>query len=184
VKRVRDVVRVYAKVRERIPSVLVMVGDGPERVGAEQLARELDIDDRVFFLGKIDTVAPLLAGADLFLLPSDRESFGLGALEALASGVPVIGANVGGLPEVVRSGETGFLGPVGDVDAMADAAVELLRDEKRWQQASTLAAADARERFSEAEIVRQYEDFYRYAIDITARRTAKRVSVESPVQAL
>jgi N-acetyl-alpha-D-glucosaminyl L-malate synthase BshA len=184
VKRIPDVLTIFARVVKQVPSVLVMVGDGPERVGAEQLARELDIDDRVFFLGKIDTVAPLLAGADLFLLPSDRESFGLGALEALASGVPVIGANVGGLPEVVRSGETGFLGPVGDVDAMADAAVELLRDEKRWQQASTLAAADARERFSEAEIVRQYEDFYRYAIDITARRTAKRVSVESPVQAL
>jgi N-acetyl-alpha-D-glucosaminyl L-malate synthase BshA len=184
VKRIPDVLKIFARVVKKVPSVLVMVGDGPERVGAEQLARELDIDDRVFFLGKIDTVAPLLAGADLFLLPSDRESFGLGALEALASGVPVIGANVGGLPEVVRSGETGFLGPVGDVDAMADAAVELLRDEKRWQQASILASSDARERFSEAEIVRQYEEFYRYAIDITARRTAKRVSVESPVQAL
>jgi N-acetyl-alpha-D-glucosaminyl L-malate synthase BshA len=184
VKRIPDVLQVFARVSKKIASVLVMVGDGPERVAAEQLARELGVDDRVFFLGKIDTVAPLLAGADLFLLPSDRESFGLGALEALASGVPVIGADVGGLPEVVRSGETGFLGPVGDVDARADAAIELLSDDKRWQKASDYAARDARERFSEAEIVRQYEEFYRYAIDITTRRMAKLMSVETPVQSL
>jgi glycosyltransferase involved in cell wall biosynthesis len=116
----------------------------------------------------------LLAGADLFLLPSDRESFGLSALEALSSGVPVIGTDVGGLPEVVRSGETGFLASVGDVEAMADAAIELLSDDDRWQKASTLAATDARERFSQSEIVRQYEEFYKYAIDITARRIAAR----------
>lgn len=184
VKRIPDVMHVFARVAKKIPSVLVMVGDGPDRLDAEQLARELGVDDRVFFLGKIDTVAPLLAGADLFLLPSDRESFGLGALEALASGVPVIGANVGGLPEVVRSGETGFLASVGDVEAMADAAIDYLADEARWNRASTIAAADARERFGQAEIVRQYEDFYRYAIDITSRRLAKRVSVEATVPAL
>jgi glycosyltransferase involved in cell wall biosynthesis len=109
-------------------------------------------------------VAPLLAGADLFLLPSDRESFGLSALEALASGVPVIGTDAGGLPEVVRNGETGFLAPVGDVDAMSEAAIELLLDDAKWQRMSLAAAADARKRFSEAEIVRQYEQFYEYAI--------------------
>jgi N-acetyl-alpha-D-glucosaminyl L-malate synthase BshA len=183
VKRIPDVLQVFARVLKRVPSVLVMVGDGPERSDAEALARELGIDDHVFFLGKIDTVAPLLAGADLFLLPSDRESFGLGALEALASGVPVIGADVGGLPEVVRQGETGFLGAVGDVEAMADAAIEFLEDEGKWRRASDLAAADARERFGQAEIVRKYEEFYHYAIDITARRMAKRVSVETPAQA-
>jgi N-acetyl-alpha-D-glucosaminyl L-malate synthase BshA len=182
VKRVPDVLEVYARVAKKVPSVLVMVGDGPERPAAEQQARDLGIDDRVFFLGKIDTVAPLLAGADLFLIPSDRESFGLSALEALASGVPVIGTNVGGLPEVVRSGETGFLAGVGDVGAMADAAVELMRDDARWDKASALAAVDARERFGETQIVSQYLEFYRYAIDISARRMAKRVSVETPVQ--
>lgn len=182
VKRIPDVIQVFARVSKRVPSVLVMVGDGPERVDAEQLARDLGVDDRVFFLGKIDAVAPLLAGADLFLLPSDRESFGLGALEALASGVPVIGADVGGLPEVVRHGETGYLAPVGDVDAMADAAIELLLDEAKWSRASRLATEDARTRFSQTEIVRQYEEFYRYAMDITARRREKRVSVETPVQ--
>jgi L-malate glycosyltransferase len=182
VKRIPDVLRVFERVSRQVPSVLVMVGDGPDRSEAEQLARDLGVDDRVFFLGKIDTVAPLLAGADLFLLPSDRESFGLGALEALASGVPVIGANVGGLPEVVRSGETGFLGPVGDVEAMADASIDLLRDDVKWNRASDLAARDARERFGQAEIVRQYEEFYRYAIDISVRRTANRLSVETTVQ--
>jgi N-acetyl-alpha-D-glucosaminyl L-malate synthase BshA len=182
VKRIPDVLEVYARVAKQVPSVLVMVGDGPERPDAEQQARDLGIDDRVFFLGKIDAVAPLLAGADLFLLPSDRESFGLSALEALASGVPVIGTNVGGLPEVVRSGETGFLAGVGDVDAMADAAVELMRDDVRWETASALAGQDARERFGERQIVSQYLEFYQYAIDITARRMAKRAPVETPAQ--
>src|SRR6185437_8133008 len=98
----------------------------------------------VFFLGKIEAVAPLLAGADLFLLPSSSESFGLSALEALASGVPVIGTAAGGLPEVVRDGETGALCPVGDVDGMSNAAIGIVRDRERWQAMSDLAAADAR----------------------------------------
>jgi N-acetyl-alpha-D-glucosaminyl L-malate synthase BshA len=165
VKRIHDVVEVFARVSRRIPSVLVMVGDGPDRLAAEQQARDLGVDDRVFFLGKIDAVAPLLAGADLFLLPSDKESFGLSALEALASGVPVIGTDLGGLPEVVRHGVTGFLAPAGDVPVMADAAIELLSDDHKWRAASQEAARDARERFSQAEIVGQYEAFYTYAIE-------------------
>ncbi len=164
VKRVRDVIRVFAKVKAEMPAVLVMVGDGPDRVDAEAEARDLGVQDKVFFLGKIDAVAPLLAGADLFLLPSSGESFGLSALEALATGVPVIGTAVGGLPEVVREGETGFLRPVGDIDAMARAAVDLLRDRDRWHRMSTLAAADARARFSLDAIVSQYEAFYEYAL--------------------
>src|SRR5205823_6228333 len=106
---------------------------GPDRVVAEGAARELGLQEKVFFLGKIDAVAPLLAGADLFLLTSNSESFGLSALEALASGVPVIGSDAGGLPEVVRDGETGILCPVADVPAMAAAAIELLTDERRWK---------------------------------------------------
>jgi glycosyltransferase involved in cell wall biosynthesis len=120
--------------------------------------------DSVFFLGKIEAVAPLLAGADLFLLPSDSESFGLSALEALASGTPVLGTNVGGLPEVVRHGETGFLCAVGDIDAMTDAAVEILQDRDRWRAMSSLGAADARARFSLDAIVGQYEKFYEYTL--------------------
>jgi N-acetyl-alpha-D-glucosaminyl L-malate synthase BshA len=164
VKRVRDVVRVFARVAAELPAVLVMVGDGPDRVDAEAEARSLGLADKVFFLGKIDAVAPLLAGADLFLLPSSGESFGLSALEALASGVPVIGTKVGGLPEVVRDRETGVLCGVGDIDGMAAAAVELLQDRARWEAMSAHGAADARERFALDAIVGDYEAFYEYAL--------------------
>jgi len=160
VKRVADIVRIFARVKEEVPSVLVMVGDGPDRVVAEAEAKRLGVQDDIQFLGKIDIVAPLLAAADLFLLPSDRESFGLSALEALASGVPVVGTRAGGLPEVVRHGETGVLCDVGDVEGMADAAVRILRDNTGWRDMSTLAAADARERFSIEDIVARYEAFY------------------------
>jgi L-malate glycosyltransferase len=131
---------------------------------AEQEARDLGVADSVYFLGKLDAVAPLLASADLFLLPTQSESFGLSALEALATGVPVIGANAGGLPEVVRDGETGALCAAGDVEGMAQAAIALLRDPARWQAASELAATDARERFAMDAVVAQYEDFYRDAL--------------------
>jgi N-acetyl-alpha-D-glucosaminyl L-malate synthase BshA len=160
VKRVRDIVQIFARVKREIPSVLVMVGDGPDRVVAEAEAQGIGLQNDVQFLGKIEAVAPLLAGADLFLLPSDRESFGLSALEALASGVPVIGTAAGGLPEVVRHGETGVLCKVGDIEGMARAAVDILRDDTRWRQMSTVAAADARERFSLEDIVGRYEAFY------------------------
>lgn len=160
VKRVRDVVRIYARVSREVPSVLVMVGDGPDRVEAEEEALKLGVDRDVFFLGKLDAVAPLLASADLFLLPTQSESFGLSALEALASGVPVIGSRAGGLPEVVRDGETGALCTVGDVDGMAAAAGHLLRDPARWRAASELAKADARVRFGMEEVVGQYEALY------------------------
>jgi N-acetyl-alpha-D-glucosaminyl L-malate synthase BshA len=166
VKRVRDVVRVFARVRQEIPSVLVMVGDGPDRVHAEAEAREQGIEDRVFFLGKIETVAPLLSAADLFLLPTQSESFGLSALEALASGVPVVGTNAGGLPEVVRDGETGALCTVGDVDGMANAAIGILGNRDRWQAMSTLAAQDARSRFALDDVVEQYESFYDLALTV------------------
>jgi N-acetyl-alpha-D-glucosaminyl L-malate synthase BshA len=164
VKRVRDVVRIFARVLDSVPSVLVMVGDGPDRVDAENEARALGVDKSVFFLGRLDSVAPLLAGADLFLLPSQNESFGLSALEALASGVPVIAANAGGIVEVVRNGETGILCPVGDVEAMARASVEILRDESRWKAMSAMAAEDARARFGLDAIVGQYEALYRDAL--------------------
>ena len=164
VKRVRDIVRTYAKVRKAVPSVLVMVGDGPDRVDAEAEARALGVEKDVHFLGKIDAVAPLLAGADVFLLPSHSESFGLSALEALASGTPVVGYRTGGLVEVVRDGVTGTLCEVGDVDGMAAATVEILSDRNRWQTMSRDAAADARARFSLDDIVRQYETLYEDAV--------------------
>jgi L-malate glycosyltransferase len=160
VKRVRDVVRIFAGVNEQIPSWLVMVGDGPDRAEAEDEMRQLGVEGRVHFLGKIDNVAPLLASADLFLLPSSSESFGLSALEALATGVPVVGTNAGGVPEVVRDGETGILCPVGDVEGMTRAAISILGDKAKWQSMSELGAADARARFSLDEIVSKYEHLY------------------------
>jgi L-malate glycosyltransferase len=164
VKRVRDVVRIFARVHAEIPSVLVMVGDGPDRADAEDEAREQGLASAVFFLGKIDAVAPLLASSDLFLLPSQSESFGLSALEALACGVPVVGSQAGGLPEVVREGVTGMLRPVGDIDGMVHAAVGILSDPSRWRAMSETAAADARERFSRDAIVARYEALYADAV--------------------
>jgi N-acetyl-alpha-D-glucosaminyl L-malate synthase BshA len=160
VKRVRDVVKIFARVNEKLPGRLVMIGDGPDRPEAEEEARTLGVDQRVHFLGKIDSVAPLLASADVFLLPSASESFGLSALEALASGVPVVGTAAGGMPEVVRNGETGVLCEPGDVDGMSSAALEILSDSDRWSAMSRLGAADARARFSLSEIVTQYEHLY------------------------
>jgi N-acetyl-alpha-D-glucosaminyl L-malate synthase BshA len=163
VKRVRDVVGVFARVNAAVPSMLVMVGDGPERVEAEAEARELGVAEHVLFLGKIDAIAPLLAGAHLFLLTSDKESFGLSALEALASGVPVIGANAGGLPEVVQDGVTGALHALGDIEGMAESAVRFL-EPTRWAAASAAAAADARTRYATHDVVGQYERIYREAL--------------------
>jgi N-acetyl-alpha-D-glucosaminyl L-malate synthase BshA len=164
VKRVRDIVRIYARVRESVPSVLVMVGDGPDRVEAEAEANALGVDRDVHFLGKIEAVAPLLAGADLFLLPSQSESFGLSALEALASGTPVVGSRAGGLVEVVKEGVTGALREIGDVEGMAAASIDILSDRDRWDTMSREAAADSRARFSRDDIVRQYEALYEDAI--------------------
>jgi N-acetyl-alpha-D-glucosaminyl L-malate synthase BshA len=164
VKRVADVVGIFARVAEKVPSVLIMVGDGPDRIVAEEEARRLGVSDSVQFLGKLEAVAPLLANADLFLLPTQSESFGLSALEALASGVPVIGSRAGGLPEVVRDGETGALCEPGDVAAMAAAATDLLTDDGRWQAMSDRAASDARERFAKDNVVAQYEAFYQRAV--------------------
>ncbi|MCC6319146.1 MAG: N-acetyl-alpha-D-glucosaminyl L-malate synthase BshA [Gemmatimonadaceae bacterium] len=171
VKRVRDVVRVFSAINRTVPSVLVMVGDGPERTEAEDEARIQGVAEHVQFLGKIDSVAPLLASADLFLLPSEKESFGLSALEALATGVPVVGCRTGGLPEVVRDGETGALRDVGDIEDMAAGGLAFLQDDATWGAASALAARDARERFSRDAIVTQYEDLYARALAREPRRS-------------
>ncbi|HEX8905971.1 MAG TPA: N-acetyl-alpha-D-glucosaminyl L-malate synthase BshA, partial [Longimicrobiaceae bacterium] len=160
VKRVRDVVRTFARLTREVPSRLVFVGDGPDRPEAADEARTLGVTDRVVFLGKQDTVAEIMACADLLLLPSQNESFGLVALEAMASGVPVIASNAGGLPEVVEDGETGFLSPVGDVEAMAEGAAAILRDDGTWRRFSAAARQSAVERYGVQKVIPQYERYY------------------------
>lgn len=159
VKRVKDVVRVFARIRRALPATLLMIGDGPERDDAEREARTLEVGDDVRFLGRLDSVASLLQASDLFLLPSQSESFGLAALEAMACGAPVVATNTGGLPEVIVDGETGILEPAGSVEAMARRAIALLRDPARHQQMREAAVAAARE-FSADRIVPQYEALY------------------------
>ncbi len=160
VKRVSDVVRVFHRIHGKMPARLILVGDGPDRHKAEILARRMGIGDQVIALGKIESVAELLVHADLFLLPSEQESFGLVALEAHASGVPVVGTSGTGLGEVVRHGETGFLHPVGDVDSMGHSAVALLQDTVRWEEASRAARAQV-VKFTASSVVPRYERLYR-----------------------
>lgn len=168
VKRVTDVVQVFARVAQRIPARLIMVGDGPERPRAAETAERLGVGDRVTFLGKHSSVADLLACADLFLLPSESESFGLAALEAMACGVPVIATRVGGMPEVVPEGRAGRLAAVGDIDGMADTVVELLTDRERWCEASAAGRSVAVERFSAERVVPVYERYYQRTLNASS----------------
>ena len=160
VKRVDDVVRTFAGIRSKVPSRLVFIGDGPERAAVTELAGNLGVLEDIVFLGKLESVAELLSCADLFLLPSEQESFGLVALEALASGVPVIGTGGSGLAEVVDHGVTGFLHPVGAVDEMAASGVKLLMDSDQWKSFGRAARSSAVERYSAELIVPMYERFY------------------------
>src|SRR5213594_1189478 len=159
VKRVADVVRVFAGVRRELPATLVLVGDGPDRDAAEQEVDHLALRRDVRFLGKVDNVAEILRGSDLFLLPSETESFGLAALEAMACAVPVIATAVGGLPEVVVPGETGFLTPKGDVAAMIAHGLRVLRDGALQARMRAAAARRALE-FAADRIVPRYEQLY------------------------
>lgn len=165
VKRVQDVVEVFAEMRRSVAARLVLVGDGPDRPRAQFRAQELGVEDDVVFLGKHTSVDELLACADLFLLPSESESFGLVALEAMACGVPVVASRVGGIPEVVVDGETGVLAEVGDVSSMARAAVSILKDSDRWLQMSRMGRARAEEFFSADMVVPIYEQFYRDVLE-------------------
>src|SRR5438034_687564 len=159
VKRVADVIKVFGGVRRALPATLVLAGDGPDRDLAEQEVDRLKLRADVRFLGKVDQVADLLRGGDLFLLPSQNESFGLSALEAMACGVPVIATREGGLPEVVVDGETGYLVPVGAVDEMTERGVALLKDGTTHERMRRAAAARALE-FSAERIVPRYEGLY------------------------
>ena len=159
VKRVQDVLKVFAKIKEVIPSKLLLIGDGPERLEMEQLSRNLNLCDNVRFIGKLKAVEKVLSVSDLFLLPSDTESFGLVALEAMASKVPVISSNSGGLPEVNIDGETGFLLDVKDVNAMAKKAIYLLKNQELLEDFKQNAYTHAME-FDLPNILPLYEKIY------------------------
>ncbi|MCI2425300.1 N-acetyl-alpha-D-glucosaminyl L-malate synthase BshA [Candidatus Acetothermia bacterium] len=161
VKRIGDVIRIFAKVAAKIDARLLLVGDGPDVSIAAQMARDLAVVDRVIFLGVVNRVSSLLRAADLLLLPSETEGFGLVALEAMASGVPVVASDVGGLPEVIEHGSCGYLAPVGDVEQMASYALKLLSDcplRKSFAEAGRKRAAQS---FPAQQIVPQYEGIYK-----------------------
>jgi N-acetyl-alpha-D-glucosaminyl L-malate synthase BshA len=160
VKRVVDVVKIFAQVVRELPAQLIMVGDGPERSAAEWLARDLGIHSRIHFLGKQERVNALLPVADLMLMPSELESFGLAALEAMACKVPAIATRVGGVPELIDDGETGLLFPVGDVDAMAAGVIALLTDRNRFEAMREAARKTAQKRFCATLVVPQYVKYY------------------------
>ena len=160
VKRVQDVVRIFEIVRRKIPAKLLLVGDGPDRSSCEQLVRELGLVEDVRFLGKQIELVELLSASDLFLIPSQSESFGLSALEAMACELPVVGSSVGGLPELIVHGETGYIAEIGDVERMAKYAIELLTNDARYKIFSSASRRRAVDTFRAEKIIDQYESYY------------------------
>ncbi len=163
VKRVRDVIEIFDRIQKKIPAKLIMVGEGPEKVACERLCREKGIENKVKFLGNSSEIDKILCFSDLFLLPSEKESFGLAALEAMASGVPVISSNTGGLPEVNEHGVSGYLSDVGAIDDMAANALSILSSPEELAKFKKNAKETAR-KFDTANIVPLYEDIYSKAI--------------------
>ena len=168
VKRVQDVVKVFANLHNEIPSKLLMIGDGPERTRAENMCRDLDINDAVRFLGKLEAVEEVLSVADLFLMPSEKESFGLAALEAMACEVPVISSDAGGLPELIVQGVTGFMSPVGDIEDMTKHALFIL-DKNNLPKFKENALKRAQE-FDITKILPLYENYYQKILQKAASK--------------
>ncbi len=168
VKRVTDVIEVFARITKAMPARLMLMGDGPDRSAVEHLALRYGVQDRIHFLGKQDNVHDLLPLADLMLMPSQMESFGLAALEAMACCVPAIATNVGGVPELIETGKNGLLFPVGDVESMAAAAIALLNDPARLEAMSRAARKTAQDHFCSSRIIPLYEQYYERVIARTA----------------
>ena len=160
VKRVTDTIRILAQVKKEIPTKLLLVGDGPDRSECERLTRELDLQKDVLFLGKQDGLTEILNSADVFLMPSQSESFGLSALEAMACGVPVVSSSVGGLPELIIHNETGFIAEIGDIDRMARYTIDLLTNEKKYKLFSKNSRDRAVNNFDKNLIVPKYVSYY------------------------
>ena len=172
VKRVTDAVEVFARVAAHIPSRLMLIGDGPDRSAAEYLALRHGVADRIHFLGKQENVNELLGLADLMLMPSEMESFGLAALEAMACRVPAVSTRVGGIPELIQSGVNGLLYDVGDVEGMAAGTRELLTDDDRLQAMASAARKTAQDHFCASRIIPRYEAYYRAIIAAARESTA------------
>jgi N-acetyl-alpha-D-glucosaminyl L-malate synthase BshA len=160
VKRVIDTIKIFDIVQKEVPSKLILVGDGPDRSECERLVRQLNIVDKVKFLGKQDGLVEILTASDIFLIPSQSESFGLAALEAMACGLPVISSSVGGLPELVAHNECGFIAEIGDTERMAKYAVDLLTNEKKYNIFSNNARERSVRKFDINKVVPLYEEDY------------------------
>jgi N-acetyl-alpha-D-glucosaminyl L-malate synthase BshA len=167
VKRVNDIIRIFANINKVVPSKLLMVGDGPDRPGAEELCRELGICDDVRFLGKQQEMEEILAISDMFILTSEYESFGLSALEAMAAGVPVLSSNAGGIPEINIHGETGFMANIGDINELSKLGIDLLKDEEKLQYRKQKAKEQAA-KFDIHYIVPLYEELYERFVHVSA----------------
>ncbi|MFD3446086.1 N-acetyl-alpha-D-glucosaminyl L-malate synthase BshA [Microbacteriaceae bacterium 4G12] len=171
VKRVEDVVRSFALIHEKVPSKLVLVGDGPEFCAMTKLVKELQLERNVLFLGKQDNVEELLSMSDVMLLLSEKESFGLVLLEAMACGVPCIGTNIGGIPEVIEEGKTGYICELGHIQSIAQKAIALLQNDILHQRMAEDAQAEMKKRFSSEKIVSEYETIYYQLLGMTCNET-------------
>lgn len=161
VKRVPDTIRIFDLVQKEVQSKLLLVGDGPDRSECERLVRQLNLVDKVKFLGKQDGLVEILDASDVFLIPSQSESFGLAALEAMACGLPVVSSSVGGLPELIRHNECGFIAEIGDVERMAKYVIDLLTNERKYQLFSNNARNRAVTKFDKNNVVPHYEEHYK-----------------------
>jgi N-acetyl-alpha-D-glucosaminyl L-malate synthase BshA len=168
VKRLCDVIEIFDRVQKKVPSRLLLMGDGPDRSQAEWLVNQKGLREKVDFLGKLDRVYEKLSIADLMLVPSEMESFGLAALEAMACEVPTVATSVGGVPEVIEHGRSGFLAPVGDVEAMAGYAIDILSDDRRLREMGKAARWEAQTRFCSSKIIPEYERFYERVLERAA----------------
>ena len=168
VKRICDVIEIFDRVQKKVPSRLLLMGDGPDRSQAEWLVNQKGLRNQVEFLGKVDRVYEKLSIADLMLVPSEMESFGLAALEGMACEVPAIATAVGGVPEVVDHGRSGYLAPVGDVETMAGYAIDILSDEKKLREMGKVARWEAQSRFCSSRIIPEYEKFYERVLERAA----------------
>jgi len=165
VKRVPDTIKILEQVIKEVPTKLILVGDGPDRFECERLTRQLNLMDHVKFLGKQEGLVEILNSADIFLIPSQSESFGLAALEAMSCGKPVVSSSVGGLPELIKHNETGFIAEIGDVDRMAKYVVDLLTNEKKYEAFSNNSRERTINKFDKSIVIPMYEEFYNHILN-------------------